>query len=152
MRATSVIGAASDGRHAGVLDQGPGGFIRRGLIPAGMHRGPYPIADRESPIRLAEAAVRGATESQKRNYLNTLGAALYRAGRYDEAIRRLEEAIQARPGGQGIPADWSLLAMAHHRLGHREFARRWLERLADYQPGDGSVWFAYDLDNRLLQS
>jgi tetratricopeptide (TPR) repeat protein len=84
--------------------------------------------------------------------LNTLGAALYRAGRYDEAIRRLEEAIQARPGGQGIPSDWLLLAMAHHRLGHRELARRWLERLADYPTSEGISGFWYDLDMRLLRS
>jgi WD40 repeat protein/serine/threonine protein kinase len=113
--------------------------------------GPYTIADRESPIRLAEAAVRDATESQKPGLLNTLGAALYRAGRYDEAIRRLEEAMQARPGGQGNAADWLLLAMAHHRLGHRDLARRWLERLADYRASEDPRMFSYDLDIRLLR-
>jgi tetratricopeptide (TPR) repeat protein len=114
--------------------------------------GPYTNADRESPIRLAEAAVRGATESQKANRLNTLGAALYRAGRYDEAIRRLEEGMQARGDGLGIPDDWSLLAMAHHRLGHREEARRWLERLTDYPTSESSHGFLYDLDMRRLRS
>jgi WD40 repeat protein len=114
--------------------------------------GPYTIADRKSPIRLAEAAVRDATESEKPNCLNTLGAALYRAGRYDEAIRRLEQAMQARPGGQGNAGDWVLLAMAHHRLGHRDLARRWLERLADYRTGEDPRGFSHDLDIRLLRS
>jgi tetratricopeptide (TPR) repeat protein len=114
--------------------------------------GPYTVADRESPIRLAETSVRGASEAEKPNWLNTLGAALYRAGRYDEAIRRLEETMQARGGGQGSPGDWPFLAMAHYRLGHRDLARRWLERLADYWKSEDPGMFSYDLDIRLLRS
>jgi eukaryotic-like serine/threonine-protein kinase len=114
--------------------------------------GPYPLADRESPVRLAEAAVRDATtESQKRNYLNTLGAALYRAGRFEDAIRRLEETIRLR-GGQGSTTDWSLLAMAHHRLGHRHEARRCLDRSRDEEPTGSPTLFWIELDNRLLRS
>ena len=89
------------------------------------------------PIRLAEIAVRGADASDKPNCLNTLGAALYRAGRYDEAIGRLEEAIRLR-GGASVPDDWQFLAMAHHRLGHRDEARRWLDRLREHQPSAGA--------------
>jgi tetratricopeptide (TPR) repeat protein len=114
--------------------------------------GPYPIADRESPIRLAEAAVRDATEDEKPHRLNTLGAALYRAGRYDQAIRRLEEAMRARPGGQGRADDWVFLAMAHHRLGHPDLARRWLERLADYRTSEDPFRFSYELEICLLRS
>jgi tetratricopeptide (TPR) repeat protein len=84
--------------------------------------------------------------------LNTLGAALYRAGRFDEAIRRLEEGIQIRGGGPGDPTDWSLLAMAHHRLGHRDLARRWLERMGDYQPSESPSRFTRELEIRLLRS
>jgi tetratricopeptide (TPR) repeat protein len=114
--------------------------------------GSYTIADRESPVRLAEAGLRNVTESGKSSLLNTLGAALYRAGRYDEAIRRLEEAIQARGGGQGNATDWPFLAMAHHRKGNREEARRWLERLADYRTSEEPNRFSYDLLIRLLRS
>ncbi len=83
-------------------------------------------------VRLAEVAVNGSPEDQKANYLNTLGAALYRAGRFQEAIHRLEEGIQLRKGTSG-PQDWVFLAMAHHRLGHRDEAHRWLGQLRNRQ-------------------
>jgi tetratricopeptide (TPR) repeat protein len=95
--------------------------------------GPEATADPGVPVRLAGIGVRGAADPHnKAATLNTLGAALYRAGRYDEAIGRLEEAIQARGGEH--PGDWPFLAMAHHRPGHRAEARRWLDRLRQYQP------------------
>jgi tetratricopeptide (TPR) repeat protein len=115
--------------------------------------GPYTISNPESPVRLAEAAVQKAEfAGNKAGYLNTLGGALYRAGRFEEAIRRLEEAIRARGGGRGIPGDWAFLAMAHHRLGNREEARRWLDRLADYRPSEYPIRFWYELEIRLLRS
>jgi tetratricopeptide (TPR) repeat protein len=57
----------------------------------------------------------------------TLGALLYRAGRYDEAVKQLSEAARLQgEGGDG----WSclFLALAHHRLKHDDEARRWLAR------------------------
>jgi tetratricopeptide (TPR) repeat protein len=52
-----------------------------------------------------------------------LGAALYRAGQYDEAVRCFDEEAKAyRPRAW----DWSFLAMAHQRLGHAGEARRCL--------------------------
>jgi serine/threonine-protein kinase len=103
-------------------------------------------------LRLAEGAVAGARGSNiKADYLNTLGAALYRAGRCDEAIHRLEEAIQARSEG-GVPQDWAFLAMAHHRLGHRDRARRWLDRLRNHQPSAEPARFWDELEVRLLRS
>ena len=84
-------------------------------------------------VRLAELAVNGAPEPQKAALLNTLGAALYRAGRFAEAVRRLDEGIQKRKG-VSIRADWVFLAMAHHRLGHHDEARRWLDRFRDRSP------------------
>jgi tetratricopeptide (TPR) repeat protein len=76
--------------------------------------GPEGATDSERTVRLAEAAVHGSGESGNADTLSTLGAALYRAGRCDEAIGRLEEAIQAR-GEQAT--GWAFLAMAHHRRG-----------------------------------
>jgi tetratricopeptide (TPR) repeat protein len=55
------------------------------------------------------------------------GAALYRAGKYEEAIRCFETAAKAyRPRAW----DWCFLAMAHHRLGHARQARRCLAKAA----------------------
>jgi tetratricopeptide (TPR) repeat protein len=108
-------------------------------------------ADPEMPVRLAEAAVQGGDGSLKADALMTLGAALYRAGRCDEAIRQLEEAIPLRRG-TSVPLDWPFLAMAHHRLGHRDEARRWLDRLRERQPGTDPARFWDELELRLLGS
>jgi eukaryotic-like serine/threonine-protein kinase len=64
-------------------------------------------------------------------YRNTdvLGAALYRARKYDEAVRCFETAANAYPPEAW---DWSFLAMAHHRLGHAAEARRCLAEAAHW--------------------
>src|SRR5262249_24807074 len=116
-------------------------------------QGPYPLPDPEVPVRLPEAAIRNATETgfdfKFHGFLNTLGAALYRAGRYYEAIRRVQEDIRV----QGAPArDYAFLSMAHHRLGHREEALRWLDRLRQFQPGTGPARTWNRLANRPLRT
>jgi lipopolysaccharide biosynthesis regulator YciM len=88
---------------------------------------PDMVADREEPVRLAEFAVKNALEHESLNIWTTLGAALYRAGRFEESIRRLEEGIQ-KNSGVSVPRDWVFLALAHERLGHATEARRWLDR------------------------
>jgi tetratricopeptide (TPR) repeat protein len=57
-----------------------------------------------------------------------LGAALLRAGRLDEAVRRFEESLAVQPDWPNSGMNAYGLALAHHRLGHPEEARRWLER------------------------
>jgi hypothetical protein len=42
--------------------------------------------------------------------------------------------------------------MAHHRLGHRAEARRWLDRLRQYQPSTDPNRFWIELEIRLLRS
>jgi tetratricopeptide (TPR) repeat protein len=76
--------------------------------------GPDAVADLACLRRSVEAAV----ARQPRNYplRNTLGALLYRASQYQEAIRTLDQAV-ALHGHGGTPFDWLFLAMAHHRLG-----------------------------------
>jgi tetratricopeptide (TPR) repeat protein len=78
----------------------------------------------------------------------TRGAALYRAARYEEAVQCFESAVPVyRPRAW----DWCFLAMAHHRLGHREEARcclveavRWIEQAnrpeEDDLSGTGPSW------------
>jgi eukaryotic-like serine/threonine-protein kinase len=113
--------------------------------------GPDGAADPELPVRLAEAAQSGDTNFVKAPFLNTLGAALYRAKRFDEAIRRLEEASRARNGASS-PHDAAFLALAHHRLGHRDEAHRWLDRLRNHQPSADAAAYRTDLEIRLLRS
>jgi hypothetical protein len=105
------------------------------------------------PVRLAEITVRVASGYDKADCLSRLGMALYRAGRCDEAIRRLEEAIQTRGGaGASIPDDWEFLTLAHHRLRHREESHRWLNRLRDYRPSESPDRFWQEMVIRLLRS
>jgi len=56
-----------------------------------------------------------------------MGKTLYRAGRYEEALQRIEAAAKFfRPGA----SEWSFLAMTHHRLGHIDKARYYLAEAA----------------------
>jgi WD40 repeat protein/tetratricopeptide (TPR) repeat protein len=60
-----------------------------------------------------------------------LGSAYYRAGRWGEAVRRLEESIQVQGRG-GYVYSWGILALAHQRLGHTAQARRWRDKLGTW--------------------
>jgi WD40 repeat protein/class 3 adenylate cyclase len=111
---------------------------------------PDAISDVEAPIRLAMTALAGCPEGAKSEVLNTLGAALYRAGRYEAAIRRLNESIRTR-GGASVPKQFVFLAMAHHRLGHRGEARRWLDRLENDQPKEGFEFLWDEVELRILR-
>ena len=80
----------------------------------------------------------------------TLGAALYRAGRFEEAIHRLNESNQARNDG-GDPKGVAFLALTHHRLGHSNQAKHWLDKLVAYRPKEGADFFWDEVDIRILR-
>lgn len=54
-----------------------------------------------------------------------LGAALYRTGRYKEAVQKLEDAAHVTTP---VAWDWLFLAMSHHHLGHTDRAREYLTK------------------------
>ena len=56
------------------------------------------------------------------------GLADFRAGRYERAVEHLRESLKVGGGWAAAPVNYPVLAMAHHRLGHRDEARRWLEK------------------------
>jgi tetratricopeptide (TPR) repeat protein len=124
-------------------------IARSGAWSSVMARSEEP--DFSETVRLAELGVNGAPEYLKANHLNTLGAALYRAGRFAEAARRLEEAIQKRRG-VGMAEEWVFLAMAQQRLGHHDEARRWLDQLRDDSPSVDGPGFWSELQVRLLRA
>jgi WD40 repeat protein len=74
-------------------------------------------------VRLAERAHAG--NPGQYTYLRSLSACLFRAGRYEEALQRLQEARKAQADS---PMTWLLLALVHQKLGHAAEARRWLRR------------------------
>ena len=115
--------------------------------------GPDSVADREAPVRLAELAVNGrAGEPRGPIYLNTLGAALYRAGRFEESIRRLEEAYPEARWQELYPrtgCSWPWLII---NLGIATEARRWLDRFQTYKANEKPDAFWDELEIRLLRT
>jgi tetratricopeptide (TPR) repeat protein len=106
--------------------------------------------DPKGPLQVAEdVQIWLLADSRSVSFL-TVGAALYRAGRFEEAIRRLDESIRAT-GGQGAPKAAAFLALAHHRLGHRDEARRWLDKLGSYQSKEGAESFWDEVEIRILR-
>ena len=96
----------------------------RGSAPLG----PRATHDPGRIVELARAAVERLPAADRSAALNTLGAALLRAGRPAEAIERINEGIQLR-GSRIVPQDRAFLAMAHAARGNVKNARRWLARL-----------------------
>ena len=90
------------------------------------------VGDDAKAVTWAERAVAALPPTRTENkhaFLNTLGAVLYRSGRYREAIERIREGI-AIGGGRRIPKDVIFLAMAFHNSGDKARARAMLARLA----------------------
>jgi tetratricopeptide (TPR) repeat protein len=83
-----------------------------------------PIQNPQLAVQLAQKAV--ALEPLKGGIRNTLGAAYYRAGQWQDAVAALEKSMQLRSGGDS--ADWFFLAMAHWRLGDAALARQWYDQ------------------------
>jgi WD40 repeat protein/tetratricopeptide (TPR) repeat protein len=83
------------------------------------------VTDIAQLLQLAEKSV--ALKPNQYASLNTLGAALYRAKRFEDSLKKLDEAIKVQGNG-GMAGDWLFLAMAHHRLGHVEESKNWLAK------------------------
>jgi tetratricopeptide (TPR) repeat protein len=84
------------------------------------------VRDWEPVVHLAGLRLKDTADP---NYLNTLGAALYRAGRYKEAIARLEKARAASADKGGSVWDALFLALAHRKMeAGSEAARSWRQR------------------------
>ncbi len=63
---------------------------------------------------------------------SNLSLAEYRAGSFDDAIRHARESLASDSGGETGPTgafSGALLAMAYHRLGQRDEAKRWLDKI-----------------------
>ncbi|MFO0845749.1 MAG: hypothetical protein U0797_25750 [Gemmataceae bacterium] len=82
-------------------------------------------------LRLAQIANRLAPKSGV--FLNTLGLAYYRAGKWEQALDALKRAekINARTYRGRHPADLAFLAMASHQLKQHKEARSYLDRLRE---------------------
>ena len=88
-------------------------------MPVRWPRDPSPFAP--VALKLAEAGVNRFPEAGWIRY--HLGLVHYRAGRYEQAIERLDESMKVDPDWDALALTLPLLAMAHHRLGHAEEAQ-----------------------------
>jgi WD40 repeat protein/tetratricopeptide (TPR) repeat protein len=84
------------------------------------------LADPGRAVVLAERAVKA---DRRYDHLNTLGAALVRSGRAEEAVKVLNESITLQ-GGKGSAAGWLFLALAHLQLKQPDEARKSLDKAA----------------------
>jgi WD40 repeat protein len=89
------------------------------------------VEDFNNVIELAELTVeKGGISDQN---LNTLGAVLYRAGRFDEAVQKLSELAAEWEQGKELPITtspaytWFFLAMAHHQLGNADESQKYFD-------------------------
>jgi WD40 repeat protein/tRNA A-37 threonylcarbamoyl transferase component Bud32 len=87
----------------------------------------------EDLLRLAREAQEAAFPEWERREL--LGAALYRAGKPEEAIRELQEAVRLHGSGGSTWAKL-FLALAYHRLGKAGEARAWHDKAQQGEPAD----------------
>jgi tetratricopeptide (TPR) repeat protein len=84
-----------------------------------------------NPRRAVELAMKAVELAPKaETYWNTLGAAQYRAGAWQDARAALEESMKLSKGGTSF--DWFFLAMVHWRLGHKDEARKLYERAVQW--------------------
>jgi WD40 repeat protein/predicted Ser/Thr protein kinase len=113
--------------------------------------GPDGLDDYEPVLRVAEKAFGPKPDVYQ---LNTLGLILYRAGRPEEAVKRLDEAVASRekagaPPPLQLASDRFILAMAHARLGHADEARELLKQavadLARYKGLRSQDWSETEL-------
>jgi WD40 repeat protein/tetratricopeptide (TPR) repeat protein len=84
--------------------------------------------------------------------LTTLGAALYRAGKFDKSVQRLREA-EAASGNVGNARTFFFLAMAEHRLGHADQAKECLQKaLKTIDQSTSFLGWDHRLELRLLRA
>jgi tetratricopeptide (TPR) repeat protein len=88
---------------------------------------PDAVANYQRVVELAEQVVKGAPKNP--DALRTLGAVYYRAGRYDEALKRLLEAVELQ---EDLVSAWLFVALTHHRLGNPVESHKWLDKAVKY--------------------
>src|SRR5205807_1222557 len=98
---------------------------------------PDAVADTALSGRLAEKELQG--NAWQFWSLTEQGALAYRTGRFHESVPFFEQSLRANSKPGAAVVNWLWLALANHRLGKAEEARRWLDKAQAWldQFGDG---------------
>ena len=124
------------------------------------YRRPSPRWRRRSPATGACGRAVGHLETKGPLERCLPGPALYRAGRYEETVKRLEKYAKGQNSADS-PYYWLFMALAHQGLGHGDEAKTWfgkaesrLDREFANASGDGggSLSWSQRLETRLLLS
>jgi tetratricopeptide (TPR) repeat protein len=93
---------------------------------------PNAVSDLDLPVQLAERAVgQDANSWHSCWHLLILGSAYYRAGRFEPAVERLEQAIKASGPASAphfLTLRWLFLALSYHGMGQNQKAHHCLEQ------------------------
>ena len=101
-----------------------------------LANGPISTRDPERALHPFRRAVE--LNKHKSYYLSALGVVEYRAGQYTKAIATMGRSLAAGHG-RDDGTDLFLMAMAHHKLGHRETARDCYDRAVRWLAGQKSL-------------
>jgi len=130
------------------------GELREAVIQNEVARcfalGPVTGGELEQSVRLAEQALAGASERWRSVALYALGAACYRAGRFDEASGYLKKSLEL-VGSGGLTQGWAYLAMTRLQLGDREEASRCLDKLDQADAAGPYIQISDDLEVDVLR-
>ena len=124
---------------------------------------PDAVSDWSTVLALADRLVKMCPEEAV--YLVTRGGVLYRSGRWKEALGPLTEGhrlLKDNPNPYRRLDDarsCSFLAMAHHRMGHRDEARKWFDRMVEQteaameadRSGKVNIYWNNQADMKLLR-
>jgi tetratricopeptide (TPR) repeat protein len=84
-------------------------------------------AAEEEAVQALALVEKALDKAPNNTYVHTRACLLYRVGRYDEALKQLNELL-AQPGYPVNAYDWLFLAMSHQRLGQPDEARKYLDQ------------------------
>jgi WD40 repeat protein/tetratricopeptide (TPR) repeat protein len=106
---------------------------------------PQAVKDPALVVQLARKAFK--IDPDNKGYRGLVGAALYRAGDFDAAVRELNLAVEKDGRGGSVEAQL-FMAMAHHRLKHAKAAKVWYDRalqqfhrLSQQSPWQVRLWW-----------
>jgi WD40 repeat protein/tetratricopeptide (TPR) repeat protein len=80
-------------------------------------------------LELAEQAVKASPSAWN---LHGLGLVCYRAGRYEDAVRYFTRSVTEQPDWAAQVVNYQGLALAYHRLGKDDEARRWRAKATEW--------------------